>query len=494
MTTAEKPVIAPVAQVPSPRSNGHARRTAAPPTWLTPAERATRGKSARQTVPHESHGEFSPGTGRPDPVALLESQGTTRLSELLPIRYGRMLVSPFTFYRGAALVMAHDLAGTPVSGITAQLCGDAHLSNFGLFASPERRMVFDINDFDETCPGPWEWDVKRLVASFAVAGRDIGLSTKKRRVVNRAVAGRYREAMERFAVMSDLDVWYAHGDIADIQEEYAQQLKAVNRKKLAKTLDKARTRDSMQALRKLTRVVDGQRRIVSDPPVVVTITDLLPDDIMRRDIEGELRHLIRSYSRTLQSDRRRLIERYRPVDFARKIVGVGSVGTRCWILLMLGRDDADPLFLQAKEASASVLTSVGCKSGYSNEGHRVVAGQRLMQASSDIFLGWQRVDGLDGNTRDFYLRQLRDWKGSAEIETMEPVGLARYGELCAWSLARAHARSGDRIAISSYLGGESTFDEALADFAENYADQNERDHAALKAEVDAGRLTAEFGV
>jgi len=424
---------------------------------------------------------------------LLISQAQTRLPDLIPIRYGRMLVSPFSFYRGAALIMAHDLAARPNSGLVTQLCGDAHLSNFGFFASPERRLVFDINDFDETCPGPWEWDLKRLGASFAVAGREIELSTKKRKVILRALGQRYREAMTDFAAMRDLDLWYSHLDVDSVLKDFGQQLKPANRKKLSKNLAKTRTRDSMQAFNKLTAVVDGQRRIISDPPLVVTLDELLPD-AARDEVTDWLRVLVRRYRRTLESDRRHLLERYECVDIARKIVGVGSVGTRCWILLMLGRDDEDPLFLQAKEAGPSVLTAVGCKSDYANEGQRVVAGQRFMQASSDIFLGWQRVTGLDGLERDFYIRQLRDWKGSAQMENADYDSMLRYAEVCAMTLARAHARSGDRIAISAYLGETDEFDQAIAEFAEAYADQNERDYESLVEAAKSGRITVESGL
>src|SRR3954453_2123320 len=459
----------------------------------TPEEHAALGDDARKRVSHDRHAGFEPALGR-DPVALLESQAPGRLPELVPIRYGRMMVSPFTFYRGAALIMAHDLAGSPTSGLTTQLCGDAHLSNFGLFASPERRLMFDINDFDETCPGPWEWDLKRLSASFTVACREVGLSTKERRSVVRNVASGYRTAMAEFAGMRDLDVWYAHVDVADIQNKFAKPLRAAGRKKLNATVAKARTRDSMQALNKLTKMVDGQRRITGDPPLIVTVRDLVGEAVDAGDMEEWLRDLVRKYRRTLQSDRRHLIERFQAVDMARKGVGVGSVGTRCWIILMLGRDDSDPLFLQAKEAGPSVLTAVGCKNEYANEGHRVVAGQRLMQGPSDIFLGWQRVRGVDGADRDFYIRQLRDWKGSVEVEGARLEGIMAYSRLCAWTLARAHARSGDRIAIAAYLGQADGFDKAIAEFSEAYADQNERDHAALVEAVKTGRLVAETGL
>ena len=477
-----------------PPQRADARRGRALPAIVhrTPEEHASAGKAARKRVPHEQHAGFDVPPKR-DPIALLESQAASRVSDLVPIRYGRMAVSPFTFYRGAALVMAHDLAGGPTSGLTTQLCGDAHLSNFGLFASPERRLVFDINDFDETCPGPWEWDVKRLTASFAVACREVGLPGKQRRAVVRNVARSYRESMAQFATMRDLDVWYVHADIAEIRDQFSQQLKGSGRKKLDATVAKARTRDSMQALTKLTRLVDGQRRIVSDPPLIVAARDLLPD-VENKVFEKWIHDLVRQYRRSLQSDRRHLIERFQAVDMARKVVGVGSVGTRCWIILMLGRDDNDPLFLQAKEAPPSVLTAVGCKSEYHNDGERVVAGQRLMQGASDIFLGWQRTPGMDGIERDFYIRQLRDWKGSAELEGAKPEGLLAYGTLCGWTLARAHARSGDRIAISAYLGETDGFDRAIGEFSEAYADQNERDHRALLEAIDSGRLVAKAGL
>ncbi|MFL6237929.1 MAG: DUF2252 domain-containing protein [Actinomycetes bacterium] len=458
----------------------------------TPEEHASAGEAARKRVPHDQHAGFDVPPKR-DPIALLESQAATRVPDLVPIRYGRMVVSPFTFYRGAALVMAHDLAGTAASGLTTQLCGDAHLSNFGLFASPERRLVFDINDFDETCPGPWEWDLKRLTASFAVACREAGLSAKQRRAVVRNVAKSYRGSMAQFATMRDLDVWYARADISEIRDQFAQQLKGAGRKKLDATVAKARTRDSMQALNKLTQLVDGQRRIISDPPLIVTVRDLLPE-VEGEQFEKWIHDLVRQYRRSLQSDRRQLVEHFEAVDMARKVVGVGSVGTRCWIILMLGRDDSDPLFLQAKEAPPSVLTAVGCKNEYHNEGERVVAGQRLMQGASDIFLGWQRARGLDDVERDFYIRQLRDWKGSAELDGAKPEGLMAYGNLCGWTLARAHARSGDRIAISTYLGETDTFDRAVAEFSEAYADQNERDHRGLVEAIDSGRLVAQKGL
>jgi uncharacterized protein (DUF2252 family) len=472
-----------------------ARRTnaAGGTTHASPDERAARGKALRADAPLDSHAELVLAVDRADPVDLLEEQAATRVPELVPIRYGRMNVSPFTFYRGAARLMARDLALTPRSGLTTQICGDAHLSNFGLFASPERRLVFDMNDFDETMPGPWEWDVKRLAASLAVVGRTNGYSDKQRAAIVMGAAARYRTAMAEFAAMRDLDVWYAHADMDEARERLSSGLDPKRAKTFGKILDKARTRDSMQALGKLTDIVDGQRRIKPMPPLITPLQDLVPEaDFL--GLKHQFHAFIRQYRQTLQSDRRSLLETFRFVDMARKVVGVGSVGTRCWIVLLVGRDDEDPLFLQVKEAVPSVLREVLGKSEYDNEGHRVVAGQRLMQEASDIFLGWQRTEGLDGVPRDFYVRQLRDWKGSIEVETFLPKGMKLFSELCAWSLARAHARSGDRIAIAGYLGSSPAFEVAIAEFAEAYADLNERDHAALSAAIKAGTVAAETGL
>jgi len=459
---------------------------------LTPAERVARGKAARSEVPRESHMEFDPPSSRPDPLMLLEEQAMSRLPDLVPVRYGRMMVSPFTYYRGAALPMASDLATTPVSGLPVQACGDAHLSNFGIFGSPERRMLFDVNDFDETLPGPWEWDVKRLATSMEVAARGNGFPEKKRRDIVTGTVASYRRAMRGFAGMTDLDVWYSAVDVQRLRADLDSQLKAGMRKRLTKGLAKVQTRDSMQAVDKLTRIVEGRPRIISDPPLLVPLDELVPADRDRKGLMAELNDLIAKYRRTLETDRRFLLEQFEFADMARKVVGVGSVGTRCWIVLMLGRDESDPLFLQVKEAEASVLSRFVGASKFSNQGQRVVAGQRLMQASSDIFLGWQRVEaGIDGQSRDFYVRQLRDWKFSLDIETMVPRGMRIYGEVCGWTLARAHARSGDRIAIAAYLGGADVFDQAIARFAVTYADQNERDHQQLVDAVAAGRIPAE---
>jgi uncharacterized protein (DUF2252 family) len=459
---------------------------------LTPAERADRGKAARAEVPRASHAVFDPPPDRPDPLDLLAAQAKARVPELVPVRWGRMMVSPFTFYRGAALPMASDLASTPVSGLPVQACGDAHLSNFGIFGSAERRLVFDVNDFDETLPGPWEWDVKRLAASMEVAARDNGFVGKDRREIVAATVARYRQAMRTFAAMNDLDVWYAHADMDQVRAQFDSLLKARQRKMVDKGLAKARTRDSMQEVAKLTHVVDGRPRIISDPPLLVPIDELIPKEADRSALAAQLTSLISKYRRTLETDRRFLLEQFEFADMARKVVGVGSVGTRCWIILLLGRDDSDPLFLQVKEAEASVLSRFVGASKYANQGQRVVAGQRLMQASSDIFLGWQRIEaGLDGQQRDFYVRQLRDWKFSIAVETMVPRGLRLYGELCGWTLARAHARSGDRIAIAAYLGGSDVFDKAITQFAAAYADQNELDYQSLVDAVASGRITAQ---
>lgn len=454
-----------------------------------PEARVAAGREARKRVPVDSHAGYTPAPDRPDPVGILQAQDAGRLPELVPIRHGRMSLSPFAFLRGSAAVMAADLAAGPDTGLNVQLCGDAHLLNFGVFGSPERRLVFDINDFDETWPGPWEWDVKRLAASLAVAGRENGFGRKVRRGVTAAMAERYRTAMAQFAGMRDLEVWYARADIEDMAGLLGGQLDKARRKQIDRVRSKAMTRDSLQAYKKLTTLVDGSRRIAADPPLIVPIADLLPE-MDRRELEDQLRGLLAGYRDSLADDRRHLFDRYEFVDLARKVVGVGSVGTRCWIVLMTGRDDNDPLLLQVKEAGRSVLATADAE----HEGRRVVSGQRLMQAVSDIFLGWHRVPGFDGRTRDFYVRQLRDWKGAAVVEEMNPDGMRAYAQLCGWTLARAHARTGDRIAIAAYLGEDGVFDNALAEFAELYADQAEHDHEALAAAVRDGRVEAHTGI
>ena len=457
---------------------------------LDPGERVARGKAARAAVPRENHAALSPPAGRPDPVSLLEGQAASRVPSLVPIRYGRMLASPFGFYRGAALVMANDLAATPASGFTVQACGDAHLSNFGFFASPERRLVFDVNDFDETLPAPWEWDVKRLAASLEVAARDNGFGTKKRREIVLAAVASYRTAMRQFAGQGNLKVWFTQEDVDELRRRYESQLAEPGRKKVDRAAARAPDRDNLQELDRLCTLVDGRPRIVADPPLIVPIADLVSDQVETGELAAAMSVLISRYRQTLQDDRRLLIRAFQFADMARKVVGVGSVGTRCWVILLLGRDENDPLFLQVKEAEPSVLSQFAGASEFDNQGQRVVAGQRLMQAASDIFLGWQRVSGLDGQSRDFYVRSLRDWKLSADITTMVPRGMRTYGELCGWTLARAHARSGDRIAIGSYLGGKPVFDHAVAEFAAGYADQNEKDYQLLQAAEQSGRIAA----
>ncbi|MGH3237778.1 MAG: DUF2252 domain-containing protein, partial [Streptosporangiaceae bacterium] len=457
-----------------------------------------------------SHAGWSPAPDRPDPVGLLEEQDRTREPDLVPVRHGRMMVSPFTFYRGAAKIMAADLAGTPVADLGVQLCGDAHLSNFGVFASPERRLLFDLNDFDETLPGPFEYDVKRMAASFVIAGRNNGFATADARAAALASVTAYREAMAGFARMPTMDNWYAHmpedqlvkfiqDAVARVAKEETKAKKAKNGKvakevarRARKNLAKAHTRDSMQALSKLGELVDGQYRIVSQPPVIVPARDLAatfglsPDQIM-----PALHDQFRAYRATLPDDRRRLLERFEIVDAARKVVGVGSVGTRAFIVLLQGRDAHDPLFLQIKEATASVLEASLPRSRYRQHGERVVQGQRLMQGASDIFLGWTK--GVDVK-RHFYWRQLRDMKGSALVELMAPVTLIYYGQMCGWTLARAHARSGDPIAMASYLGRDDAFDQSISDFCERYADRNEQDYEEFVQAIRSGRLEAAEGV
>jgi uncharacterized protein (DUF2252 family) len=462
---------------------------------FTVDERVARGRAARAECPRSSHAGFDLAPDR-DPVAILEEQAQSRVPELVPIRYGRMLVSPFTFYRGAAAIMAHDLASTPRAGLRAQLCGDAHLSNVGGFASPERTLVLDLNDFDETLPGPFEWDVKRLAASFEIAGRDREFSDAERGVAVLSAVRSYREWMRKLAETANLDVWYVHLDVETVVSNLRGQQAKRQAADVKKQAAKARTKDSLKAFAKLTHEVDGEPRIVSDPPLIVPASDLAEEaGFSAEEFEAGIHQLYREYRRTLQSDRRHLLEEFRIVDLARKVVGVGSVGTRCWIVLLLGRDSDDPLFLQIKEAQESALEPYLGKSEYANHGERVVAGQRLMQATSDIFLGWiSAKTTLDGAERDFFVRQLWDWKTSVDLDTILPKGLEIYGDVCGFLLAHAHARSGDRIALASYLGKGDTFDRALAEFAVAYADQNERDYATLKAAAKEGRIKVQEGL
>lgn len=443
------------------------------------------GKAVRAAVPRSSHGRWEPASR--DPLRILSRQDEGRVPELVPIRYGRMLASPFAFFRGAAAVMAADLARTPTTALAAQLCGDAHLSNFGVFSAPDRRLVFDCNDFDETCPGPFEWDVKRLVASVAVAGRQLGFRKREREKATLGAVAAYRTSMRIYAEMRNIDVWYSR---IDVEPRLASLRSAVSGKRfsqLERGLAKAQSKDSMRALRKLTREDDGRLRIVSDPPLIMPLAELTD----AADAETQLQAVLADYMESLNEDRRHLVASYRYVDAAMKVVGVGSVGTRAWIVLLLGKDVDDPLFLQAKEAGQSVLEPYVGASRYRNHGRRVVEGQRLMQAASDVFLGWIKAQGVDGQQRCFYVRQLWDGKGSATIESMAPTDLAAYAVLCGEALARAHARSGDRVGIATYLGGGESFDKALARFAEAYADQNERDYQRLVDAVAAGEIEAE---
>lgn len=456
------------------------------------AAREARGRAARAAVPRKAHAAWTPPADRTDPVELLERQARSRVLDLVPVRYGRMLVSPFTFFRGTAGVMAADLGSLPQSGLRTQLCGDAHLLNFGAFAAPDRTLVFDINDFDETLPGPFEWDVKRLVASFAIAGRDRGFAPDQRAVVSTAAVAAYREAMQGFAAMADLDLWYARTPVDALIERFAVTATPKQMKRATRNVAKARAKGNLRAFGRLTETVDGRTRIRSDPPVVVATRDLFPADQHER-LEAAIHGMLRGYRRTLDHDRQRLLERYRYVDSARKVVGVGSVGTRAWIALLLDRADA-PLFLQLKEAEASVLEPFAGASGFAAHGQRVVEGQRLMQGASDILLGWLRSADADGHERDYYVRQLWDGKGSVRVDLMDETALTAYARACGAALARAHARAGDAVPIAAYLGRSATFDRALATFAEAYADQNERDYATVRAAADAGEIAVRAGV
>jgi uncharacterized protein (DUF2252 family) len=447
------------------------------------------GRAARAATPRSAHADLPARSGQ-DAVSIIVEQNAARVPELVPLRHARMAQSPFTFYRGAAAVMAADLASTPVSGIDVQLCGDAHLSNFGFFASPERRMVFDVNDFDETLRGPWEWDVKRLAASVEVAGRDRGFAERDTRLAVAATVREYRKAIYAFADMPTLDVWYAVADVEKVQQQIGAQMSAPDRKATARELAKARTRTNLGAMSRFATVVDGEPRIAADSPLVVPLRDLMQHRD-RRQVEDMLAGLLSGYRDSLAPERARLFDQYRLADIAHKVVGVGSVGTRCWMLLFVGSGAGDPLFLQAKESGPSVLEAHLAPAPQPNAGQRVVEGQRLMQTVSDIFLGWDSTAGLDDLSRDFYLRQLRDWKASADIERMRPAALTLYARLCGWTLARAHARSGDRRAIAGYLGSGSRFDEVIAEFAGAYADRTGADHTAFRAAIAAGRIAAD---
>lgn len=455
-----------------------------------------RGKALRASVPREAHAQWAPAVDRPDPVALLRSQGKTRVQALLPLRYERMSASAFTFYRGGALIMASDLAETQSTGINVQACGDAHISNFGLFYSPERRTVFDINDFDETLPGPWEWDVKRLAASVEICGRDNGFKKKQRRAAVLACAQGYREGMAKFAEMGHLDVWYAHLDVDSLRAKVATGLTAKAAKKADKVIAKAKGKNNARAIQKLTEVVDGGLRVVSDPPVIVPMRDLVSKQpkgriVERFDeqaIERLMQGILSEYRSTLTPHKQLLVNEYTVVDVAHKVVGVGSVGTRAWIVVMQGADSNDPLVLQVKEAQESVLERFVGKSKFKQHGQRVVEGQRAMQTTSDMLLGWCRLPGEDGKRRDYYVRQLWDGKGSIDLSLLNPDQLCKLAKACGWTLAHAHARTGDRFAIAAYLGNSDKFDKAIAEFADAYAYQNEADYQRFMAAYEAGEL------
>jgi uncharacterized protein (DUF2252 family) len=460
---------------------------------LSPEERAARGRAARSKTPRSGHAQWSQADRQHGPLELLAAQAATRVPDLVPIRHGRMAASPFAYYRGAASPMAADLSSLPRTGLDVQLCGDAHLSNFGGFASPERALVFDINDFDETNPGPFEWDVKRLAASLEVAARSKDFATRLRREIVAKSVRSYRESIQVLATQRHLDVWYSRLDAAGIVARWGGTAQGDIVAKFQRAVGKAQTKDRLKAQAKLTHEVDGEPRIISDPPLIVPVEELL-SDIDARQVENTIHEALRSYRRSLPGDRRRLLERYRFVHLAQKVVGVGSVGTREWVALLLGRDENDPLFLQVKEAEASVLERFLGKSGYTNHGQRVVEGQRLMQAASDILLGWTQATEGDGLKRDYYIRQLWDWKASADVDSISPDVLAIYGQMCGWTLARAHACSGDAIAIGSYLGETESFDRAITEFAGAYADQTDKDHRAFVDAIAAGAIKARSGL
>jgi len=472
--------------------NGQAPGAGSRATARSPKDRAAAGKAVRAEIPRSSHAGGVPAPGTRDPIAILEGQAETRVPELVPIRYGRMLASAFAFYRGAAAIMAADLADSPVSGIDAQLCGDAHLENFGMFAAPDRRLVFDVNDFDETLPGPWEWDVKRLAVSFVVASRERGFNSAQRRSVAHTAVREYRNAMRTCADQRNLDLWYQRVDVASSEHLWASSATKKQRKRFERNIAKTRTKDSMRAFTKLTHTVDGEPRIISVPPLIVPIEEVFPND--PDGAKDRVVRLVDAYRANLPDDRRHLLDQFGYQHAARKVVGVGSVGTRCYIVLLLGRDHRDPLFLQVKEAQASVLEPYVGPSRYDHHGQRAVEGQRLMQAAGDSFLGWVTGQGSDGDRREYYVRQLWDEKGSALVELMNPHEMDAYAKVCGSTLAHAHARSGDRIAIAAYLGNSPTFDHAVVEFAEGYAELNEHDYQALRTAVDEGRVAAEEGI
>ena len=451
-------------------------------------ERAAAGRAARHARPRSSLAEWAPAPGREDPVAILERQAATRIPELVAIRYGRMLRNPFAFYRGSAAIMAADLAG-PSTGLRVQLCGDAHLSNFGTFAGPDRRLMFDLNDFDETLPGPFEWDVRRLVASIEVAGRHRGFPRQARKRALLATVARYRESVHRLAGLRTLEVWYERHEVEAMLAEHRRRTNGSKVKAVDRRIEKSRGKDSLRALTKLTTVSRGKRRFVHDPPLLVPLTDMLSANEVG-PAEQRLRDWLRGYRASLPAAQRALLDRFRVEDVAHKVVGVGSVGSRAWVVLLLGRDERDPLVLQVKEAQASVLEPHLGASAYRSHGRRVVEGQRMIQAAGDILLGWLSGEGLDGVQRDFYVRQLWDSKGSADIERIPPDLFATYCQLCGTALARAHARSGDAVALAAYLGQSATFDRAMEAFASRYADRNAEDFAALETAADDGRIPA----
>ena len=466
----------------------------APEPLQGPDERAARGRAARAAVPRSGHAEWSESMRSESPLALLAEQAKTRVPELVPIRHGRMGASAFAYYRGAALPMASDLASLPRTGLDVQLCGDAHLSNFGGFASPERDMVFDINDFDETSRGPFEWDLKRLAASLEIAGRANGFDSATCNRITTGSVSQYRTALRSFADMGQLPLWYTRLDTNTVVARWGAELGGEVVKQMQRNVEKSKSKDNLRAMAKLVHQVDGAPRFASDPPLLVPIGELASFEEAEH-VEQLLHDAYRGYLDSLLADRRHLLESYRVADVARKVVGVGSVGTRAWVALLIGRDVSDPIFLQVKEAEASVLERYAGKSGFATHGQRVIEGQRLMQGQSDILLGWHRIrKGVDGRPHDYYFRQLWDWKASVDVESMSPQTLRIYGEVCGWTLARGHARSGDAIAISAYLGRSDVFDRAIGTFAAAYADQNDRDHKALLDAIQRGELSAQVGV